>query len=269
MAERPFWARRGFDIALEGSRLRMAELSGSLSALPEAPTSSTPAWLAATAVLFVGYAALFVTQSLTAFEHGFDAATRPVSLAVGSLVVVLGIFVLFFGVTVTRRTRRLRAGWPLLTLGPSLVAMVGSDWWISSGYGPAWGWISIRDAFVSLDPLAWSQVNSANFGGGGTSTYRLYVALNLCLLAIVTVSSTILIRRLGLSYLGARRSTPLEALGCVGMLAVVASAWLWVVDETNLSMRGQARCIALILTVMAFPGVAAFCRIGRQRVVTD
>ena len=135
ICERPFWPRRGLNIAMEGSRLRISDFSRRASTKRETPMSPRTLWFAVSLGLFVGYAIAFVTLGSTSFAHGFEDATVPVSLIVGTIVILLGALIFALGLKSVIQTRHWPdASWPSLLLGGALfrIAAVGYDWWVSS-----------------------------------------------------------------------------------------------------------------------------------------
>lgn len=269
MSDRPFWPRRGLDIAMQGSRLRLVELGGQLSARPQSPMSRALALFATSTALFAGYTMLFATTGLAgSFAHGFEDAALPVSLVVDAVVIIVGMLTFSFGLTVALRTRSLRASWPSIAFGTSLVAAVGCDWWVSS-LGVMRGWASIRNAVVSLNPFTWQEAFFSTHVGRMIGDYRLYMVLNLCLLGIITVSGVALVRRLGASPHPARGARPVGALACASMLAVTISAWLWAADKFGRNPRSyELFFIPLVMTVAAMPALLAYFRSRRRRPVT-
>jgi hypothetical protein len=240
ISERPFWPRRGLNIAVEGSLLRISDLSRRVSTQQEVSMSPRMLWFAVSLVLFVGYSiAFFTLGSTTAYAHGFEDAAVPLSLIVGTTVIVLGALLLALGSKSAIKTRSARACWPSLVLGGSLIAAVACDWWISRGV--EWGWASIANSFASLDPYQWKKVF---FSSPPDSGYRLYLVINLCLLSIIAVSGTTLVHRL-------RRQGGARPSGgglVVGMLAVMSAAWVWVIDSTRQNHQASV-FIASALTI--------------------
>ena len=226
MSERPFWPHRGLNIAMEGSQLRFSDFSRRLSTPQDSPMSPRRLWFSVSLVLFVGYSIAFVTVGSTSeFGHGFEDATKPTSLVGGTVVILLGLLICMLGLRASTRDRSARASWPSLVLGSSLVAVVAFDWWVSR-LGGQWGWSSISNSFISLNPLVWQSIFTSPYSGlRWASEGRFYIVVNLCLLAMIAVSGTTLVRRLRPSEMSARSSRIL----IIGMLALVVAAWVWVI----------------------------------------
>ena len=256
ISERPFWPRRGLNIAMEGSRLRISDFSRRASTKRETPMSPRTLWFAVSLALFVGYAIAFVNLGSTSFAHGFEDATVPVSLIVGTLVIVLGALIFALGLKSVIQTRSASASWPSLLLGTSLIAAVGCDWWVSS-LGTEWGWSSISNSFISLDPFAWQSIfTSPHSGWRWASEAQLYIVINLCLLAIIAVSGTTLVHRLKPAGRTRRRARSPGLILLIGMLAVVSAAWVWVIDLTGQNQApvfiASAVTVAAVSTSLAF-----------------
>jgi hypothetical protein len=272
MSERNFWPHRGLNIAMEGSQLRLLDFSRRLSTPQDSPMSPRRLWFSVSLVLFVGYSIAFVTLGSTSeFGHGFEDATKPISLVVGTVVIILGLLICMFGLRATTRDRSARASWPSLVLGGSLVAVVAFDWWMSSQEG-AWGWSSISNSFISLNPLAWQSIFTSPYSGlRWASEGRFYIVVNLCLLAMIAVSGITLVRRLRPSEMSARSSRIL----IIGMLALVVAAWVWVTDLTGTDLApiyftGQHLALVFIASAVtvaaATTSLAVFGRKGPEAI---
>jgi uncharacterized membrane protein len=259
MYERPFWPRRGLNIAMEGSRLRLTDFSRRVSTRPESPMSPRMLWFAMSLVLFVGYSISFVTLGSISFAHGFEDAARPLSLLVGTIVVIFGVLLFMLGLKTAIHTRSRRASWPSLVLGGSLIAAVGCDWWLSS-LGGEWGWASITNSFVSLDPFAWRSIFAApqDSAWGWPSEIHFYIVINLCLLSMIAVSSTTLVHRLRPSVRTERRARSAGVMLIIGMLAVISAAWVWVIDSSGQNQApvfiASALTVAVASTLLALLG---------------
>jgi hypothetical protein len=255
ISERPFWPRRELNVAIEGSLLRISDLSRRVSTPHETPMSPRTLWLAVSLALFVGYSSTLITlASTTAYAHGFEDATLPLSLIVGTIVILLGLSLIALGLKRAIETRSARATWPSLVLGGSLIAAVACDWWIS--VGGEWGWSSIANSFVSLDPYQWKRAFSSYPQEWGFRLYefRLYLVINLCLLSMIAVSGAALVRRL-------RRQGGARPSGgglVVGMLAVLSAAWVWVIDSPGQNPAhvfiASALTIAMVSTSLSLLG---------------
>ncbi len=253
MAERRFWPRRWLNIAIEGSRLRISDFRGRVSTQKEPGMSLRSLWFAVSLALFVGYSIAFVTLGSTAYAHGFEDATVPLSIIVGTMVILLGVLTLTLGLKAAVQTRSTRASWPSLVLGSALIAAVGCDWWISD----LGGWSAISHSFVSLDPFAWQYAfTSAPPVRRSSSAEQLYLVVNLGLLLMIATSGTAIIHRLSPSVRTRHSARPAKVIVIMGMAAVVSAAWVWVIYST-----GQVQApffIASSLTVAAASTSLAF-----------
>ena len=264
MSERLYSPRRGLNIAVEGSRLRFLDFGRRLSSPPPAsPMSLRGLWLSVSLTVFVGYSMAFVTVASTSFAHGFEDATKPLSLIVGTVVALLGLLMFTLGLRSALLDRSFRAGWPSLVLGGSLVALVASVWWVSS-LGGEWGWSSISNSFISLNPFAWQSIFTSPYSGGWwTPDLQFYIVTNLCLLAMIAVSGSALVRRLRPSEAISARCSHLSI---IGMLALVCATWVWVAYLT--AQREAPVFIASAVTAAAATSLAFIRRKGLQ-VVPD
>ena len=218
--------------------------------------SARALWFAVSLVLFVGYAIAFFTLGSTAYAHGFEDATVPMSLIVGTIVVLLGLLLFLLGLKAAIQTRSARASWPSLVLGSSLIAAAGCDWWISS-LGHEWGWSSISNSLISLDPFAWQSIFTTPYSGSRWgSEAQLYVVINLCLLAMIAVSGTTVVHRLRPSVRTGRSARSSGLVLIIGMLAEVSAAWVWVIDLTGQNQApvfiASAVTIAAVSTSLDF-----------------
>jgi hypothetical protein len=270
LSERPLWPRRGLDIALQGSRLRLAELSARLSTQSETPLSPARIWVVAAAIVFLSYSILFATVGLTkAYVHGFEDATVPISLVVGTVLIFLGVISLGLGIYVGLRRHSLRRSWPMIALGASLVAGVLSDWWKTQIGRGLLGWQSIDNAVASLDPLAWKSafrtpqglLLSPRIEGAFNSEQlhmQIYLSLNLLFIVMIAISAATIFRRL--PFLS-RRSTHhrlIALVAAVVTLAVTASAWLYSADVTGRRSWDVRLLIPVVITVSAIPLLMRF-----------
>ena len=98
IAERPFWPRRGAGVAWEGSCLRLIDVGHRAVTPPSTSMSPSAIWLAVSTTLFVGYSLLFLSTASTAYAHGFEALTAPLSTIGGSLIIAFGTIVLMVGI---------------------------------------------------------------------------------------------------------------------------------------------------------------------------
>ena len=258
ISERPFWPRRELNIAMEGSRLRISDFSRRVSTKHEPPMSPRTLWFAVSLGLFVGYAIAFVTLGSTSFAHGFEDATVPVSLIVGTIVILLGALIFTLGLKTVIQARSARATWPALVLGSALIAAVGCDWWVSS-LGAEWGWSSISNSFISLNPFAWRSIfTSPHSGWRWASEAQLYIVINLCLLAMIAVSGTTLVHRVKPAVRTRRRARSPGLILFIGMLVVVSAAWVWVINLTGQNQApvfiASAVTVAAVSTSLAFLG---------------
>ncbi len=215
-------------------------------------------WFAVSLALFVGYAIAFVTLGSTSFAHGFEDATVPVSFVVGIIVILLGALIFTLGLKTVIQAGCASASWPSLLLGTSLIAAVGCDWWVSS-LGTEWGWSSISNSFISLDPFAWQSIFTSPYSGWRwASEAQLYIVINLCLLSMIAVSGTALVHRLKPALRTRRRAHSPGLILFIGMLAVVSAAWASVIDLTGQSQApvfiASAVTVAAVSTSLAFLG---------------
>jgi hypothetical protein len=259
IAERPFWPRRGAGIVWEGTRLRLIDFGQRAVTTP--PTSLSPGanWLIASAILFLGYTLLFLSTASTAYAHGFEAFTAPLSTIGGSLVIAFGTSLLAVGVRTMWHLRPGRASWPLLVLGASLIGLVSTNWWFSSGKG-LWGWTSISSVVAGLNPNSWTQVpldaNSWTHVPSGLSDVDRYLIANLVLLALSAVALIVICQRLVVSDIRRPRiTTDVIVFLFLVLGAVTAGVWLWVIDLTGPS--SSSLFIAWALTLSAISTLCA------------
>jgi hypothetical protein len=270
IADRPFWPRRDIDIVIQGSLLRLSRLGERLTIQPGRSISGRSTFVVFSAIIFIGYSLLFATVGLTKeFAHGFESAVAPLSLVVSVLVSLVGLALLCLGVVSVVRDRSLRRGWPVISLGGSLIMSMTIDRW-HSGLTRFSGWLWFRDLAPSLDPFAWVMAFRsppyaipAKFAAQ-TALARhheqAFFFMNSISVAIVAVSAIAIIRRVAaapdhwqLTNVSRRILTGL-------MLAVVSSSWVWAAETTGALSWDVRFVIPFVMTMSAAPVVRALSR---------
>ena len=252
IADRPFWPRRCAGIAWEGTRLRLIDFGRRAVTPPPTSMSAGALWLIASTVLFLGYTLLFLSTASTAYAHGFEALTVPLSTIGGSLIIAIGTILLAVGVRTTWHQRSCRASWPLVELGASLVGLVATNWWFSSDKG-LWGWTSISAVVAGLNPNSWTQ------DPGVISGLHLYLIANLVLLALSAVALIVICHRLAVSGSCRPRITT-DIIGFLVLGAGTAGVWLWVADLTGRSTPSLLIAWALSLSAISTLSAALYRR---------
>jgi hypothetical protein len=137
-------------------------------------------------------------------------------------------------------------------LGASLIGLVSTNWWFSSGTG-LWGWKSISEVVAGLNPNSWTQVPT------GLSDAHPYLMANLVLLVLCAVALIVIGQRLVVS--GTRR--PRITTDVVGLLvlgAATAGVWIWVIHLTGPSSSNLFIAWALTLSAISTFSAALSCR---------
>jgi hypothetical protein len=216
ISERPLWPRRGIDIAIEGSKLRLGALGAGLAAV----------WPLLSFAIFVIYAILFATVSLPNASHGhFRSLFQVVGIVLASGLIAAGLLMLAHGAKSIRSTQSIRRSWPYVSLGSSLIALVGLDGWITHG-AFFWGENAIQNGVISLDPTSWRYELSQPFGW-----YQIYLPINLILIILITASAVVIGRR---TRAPLTRAAPVIELGVLIVMTVTAAAsWTWAINAAG------------------------------------
>jgi hypothetical protein len=241
IADRHMWPRRGFNIAIEGLRLRVAQVLSNAGTLPQARVSPSSAWRSFAAMLFVGYTILMVSSELPLpwVSQRFENVANPLTLLLGTILEVGALCILLVGVRALRQARSLRKSWPCLVLGISVLGLLSLDWWITSLKGMGWNSAGLwRYAVISLNPFAWSSAFASHHAWdplignmrwtGYIGDHRLYLVLNFMLLLSAALSSSALLRRLSSSNKPqVLRKNRLGIATGTSVVLVICATWGW------------------------------------------
>jgi hypothetical protein len=212
ISERSFWPRRGIDIAVEGSKLRLGAFGSRLAGV----------WFELSFAIFGIYAVLFVTVSLPNASHDhFRSLFQVIGIMLASGLIATGLLVLSIGVRSIRSAQSIHRIWPYVSLGLSLISLVGLDGWSTRG-GLFWAEAAISQAVTSLYPPSWRSEFSHPLG------LVWYLPVTLFLIIVMTASAVVIGRRAtGRLPDGA----PLVKGGAlILMTATMGVSWTWAIN---------------------------------------
>jgi hypothetical protein len=258
--ERPVWAFRSIDIAVQGTRVRLAELDRrARTNLGRRPTVKTKIGRLAS-IIFWSYALLFASFGGT-HGYGLRSGTLGVVVVASALTLVGGLAV-FAGMAWAIVGRSTRRSWPLIALGSSLVALVALDLSLSA-HAQHWGGAAIRDLFLGLWPGAWISTYGgphafvAGFGRTQASV-ETYLWLNVSLVVVGAISLTALMRRIRPSPI--RRFRAHRHLADVATVLIIAAAWVQGAGYPFFGLAGTENLFSQysIVVVLTISGVARY-----------
>lgn len=215
ISERSLWPRRGFDIAIQGSKLRLEAFGASLAGV----------WLELSLAIFIMYAILFATVSLPNASHAhFRGLFQVVDVLLATGLIATGLVVLAIGMRSIRSTRSIGQSWPYMTLGVSVISLVGLDGW-STRDGLFWAETAISQVVISLYPPSWRDEFSHPFG------FIWYLPVTLPLIIVLTASAVVIGHR---ARARLSHRAPVLGLGTL-ITASVALSWAWALNVVGAS----------------------------------